>query len=81
MKEVIEKIDRLKRRRDHLEERLADPHRSENSKSWDRSEASALSWAIIVCEIALSNSSNLLYAALEQHSNEWKGYHAKRTRK
>lgn len=50
-----DRITRLQRRLDHLNERIVAPGRSENALGWDKSEASALRWAIALCELALSN--------------------------
>lgn len=47
-----ERIARLDRRVAHLQERIMNPHRREQSKNWDRAEASALRWAITVCRLA-----------------------------
>lgn len=53
-----ERIKRLERRLAHLEERIASDNRAfikPNAHNWDKSEASALRFAIRVCRLAISN--------------------------
>lgn len=53
-----ERIARLQRRLDHLNERIATDGRlklSDSRSSHDRAEASALTWVIALAELALSN--------------------------
>ena len=50
-----ERVARLERRLKHLEERIANPKRAPSALGWDKSEASALRFAIRVCKLAISN--------------------------
>ena len=48
-----EKIDRLRKRADHLAQRILEAKAAGRDLSYDRSELSALLWAIELCEATL----------------------------
>lgn len=52
MSKESDRLSRLQRRLDHLETRMA---LSGHKNSYDYAEASALKWAIRLCDLALAN--------------------------
>jgi len=65
-----ERTARLERRLAHLESRIAAPGRSPNALGYDKSEASALRFAIRVVKLAISNWPQGMLAVAEEEERE-----------